>query len=355
MNRSGAEAPSKTPRGKTPLYLAITLDVEEEGLFSGRYPRTPPGVENVAELRRLRFIPQEFGFPLTLLVTWPVVRDPAAREVLFWWQKEQGAEIGVHLHPWNTPPFEDLPEVEPVPPKHLPRPLLEAKLRTLVEEVEGAFNTRPRSFRMGRFEWTPALLELLPRYGIRVDSSMVPFTQKVGGPHHFLVPNDPFWIWPPDSAPGPLLEVPLTMVPVWPRLAGWVYKFSSRFSGRRGEALRAWFPTVAAAGIQPAWYPLASMHLAAALHRRRGGRVLTLFFHSSELFPGGNPRFPTEAAVNRLLAKIRKFLTRLIKTGPVIGVTLSGIYEKGLKVEGSGGAGAPMPFPIGNYQPLPLP
>ncbi len=103
-----------------PVYLVITIDVEEEGLFSGRYLRTPSGVTNVAELRRLEFIPREFGFPLTLLVTYPVARDLAAQEVLSAWQREHGAEIGVHLHPWNTPPFKDFPQPEPIPTSRLP-------------------------------------------------------------------------------------------------------------------------------------------------------------------------------------------------------------------------------------------
>src|SRR3974390_2690084 len=103
-----------------PIYLTITLDVEEEGLFSGSYRRSGSGVANVAELKRLEFIARDFGFPLTLLVTSPVAQNPAAREVLAAWQQERGAEIGVHLHPWNTPPFSDLPLPEPIPTARLP-------------------------------------------------------------------------------------------------------------------------------------------------------------------------------------------------------------------------------------------
>jgi hypothetical protein len=84
---------------------------------------------------------------------------------------------------------------------------------------------------------------------------------------------------------------------------------------------------VAAVGVQPAWYPLASLKLATHLHRRRGGRVLTMFFHSSELQPGATRLFPTETAVNRFVGKIRGFLTWLVKTGPVQGVTLSDLGE----------------------------
>ena len=106
----------------SPLYLVITLDVEEEGLFSGSYPASGAGVTNVHELQRLEFIPREFGFPLTLLATYPVAQDTAAREVLISWREKHGAEIGVHLHPWNTPPFQGVPgreqEVDVARPIH---------------------------------------------------------------------------------------------------------------------------------------------------------------------------------------------------------------------------------------------
>src|SRR5574340_349784 len=96
------------------MKLVISIDVEEEGLFSGAYPRTPPGVSNVANLQRLEFIPREFGFPLTLLITYHAALDPAARKVLEYWRDHYGTEIGAHLHPWHTPPFADLFEPEPV-------------------------------------------------------------------------------------------------------------------------------------------------------------------------------------------------------------------------------------------------
>jgi hypothetical protein len=74
-------------------------------------------------------------------------------------------------------------------------------------------------------------------------------------------------------------------------------------------------------------YPLVSLQLAAYLHRHRGGRVLTMYFHSSELKPGASPLCPTEAAVNRFVHKIRTFLSWLVQTGPVEGVTLAALGE----------------------------
>jgi hypothetical protein len=309
------------------MKLAISIDVEEEGLFSGEYARTPPGVTNVAQLKRLEFIPREFGFPLTLLVTYQVARDPGAREVLYYWRDRYGTEIGAHLHPWNTPPFAELSEPEPVRSEKIPLPVLKEKLANLVSAIQEGLGVTPRSFRMGRFDWGPQLLSLLPEMGFKVDSSMVPLTQKVGGPDYFLAPNDPFRLPVPGAAGGTLMEVPVTMIPVCPAAARWVYRLSATLPGARGERVRGWFPYVLAAGIHPVWFPLPSMRLAVKLHRGRGGRALNMFLHSTELAPGGNPQLPTEAAVERLIQKIRKFLSWLQATGPVQGVTLSELYE----------------------------
>ena len=304
----------------------ISIDVEEEGLFCGRYPRVPPGVTNVAELRRLEFISRDFGFPLTLLVSYRVAQDPAACRVLAHWRDRYGAEIGVHLHHWNTPPFQDLPHPEPVPAENLDRALLRDKIARLINQVQGALGATPRAFRMGRFDIGPQVLGLLPELGLTVDSSVVPLSPKSAAPGHFLAPPDPFWL-PGDG----VLEVPLTMMPVLAGTPELACQLAAALPPAWGRRLLDRFRSVAAVGVQPAWYPLPSMRWAVRLHRCRGGRALNMFLHSSELQPGASRFFPTEAAVGRLMARLRAFLAWLVKTGPVEGVTLSGLREEWLR------------------------
>ena len=78
----------------------------------------------------------------------------------------------------------------------------------------------------------------------------------------------------------------------------------------------------------------------ASLIESRGGRVLTMYFHSSELKPETNPLFTTEAAVGRFVDKIRAFLTWLVKTGPVEGVTLTALGENWRQAHRSDQTGA---------------
>ncbi len=309
------------------MKLVISIDVEEEGLFSGLYPRTPPEVTNVAELSRLAFIPRDFGLPLTLLVTYQVARDPAACRILAKWRDRYGAEIGAHLHPWNTPPFADLPDPEPVRSEKLPRPLLRDKFASLLSQVRAGLTVTPRSFRMGRFDAGPQVFSLLREFGIEVDSSVAPLTRKNPDHRFFLAPADPFFLGDIGPEGKPLLEVPITMVPVVAGTPELIERLAAMVPPTWGDRLRNLYRYGGVAGVQPALYPLVSLQLAAYLHRRRGGRVLTMYFHSSELKPGASRLFPSEAAVSRFVDKIRTFLTWLVQTGPVEGVTLTELGE----------------------------
>lgn len=304
------------------MKLVFSIDVEEEGLFTGEYWREPPGVENVRGLDRLEFISKEFGFPLTLLVSYRVARDARARKVLLGWKDLRGAEIGAHLHHWSTPPFDELPYPEPVPADRVPPALLRAKLDSLLDALRTNLGVTARSFRMGRFDLGTQVPKLLPELGLLTDSSIVPLRRTAGGPDHFMAPCEPYRLEGSDDRTPSVLEVPLTMIPLFPRTRNAVYRQSSFLPPRARDFLLTAYRHAAVVGVHPAWFSLGAMKLAANLHRARGGHVLCMFLHSSEVHPGATPKFRTESDVSRLVDKIRAFLAWLVRTGPVRGMTL---------------------------------
>lgn len=308
------------PPHKPTLRCVISIDVEEEGLFRGRYERRPQ-VANVEHLRRLDFCFQEFGQPLTLLVSYPVTQDARACETLRQMREQQGAEIGTHLHHWNTPPYADLPQPEPVRCHLLPRDLLRWKLATLSTTIEEHLDVRPRSFRMGRFDYCPALTPLLAEHGYLVDSSIAPLRCEMHGPDHFRERAAVY-----ELGHG-VLEAPITTVPVSEAAAQGAAGVGKRLPYAWQTSLQRAFAKTLVAGVHPLWFPLASMKLATRVHLAKGGSVLNMFLHSSELMPGGSPQVPDEATAKRLADKIRTWLDWLHRRYSVTGCTLAQLAE----------------------------
>ena len=308
---------------RKPLAVIVSLDVEEEGLFSGSYPREGAGLSNIARLAKLDWLPRDFGLPLTLLCDYPVLAHGPSRERIDGLVSRVGGEIGAHLHPWNTPPFPDMPWPEPVSTAVMPLDVFRAKLVTLQRAVAEWTGAPAASFRMGRWNLFKRAMAVLPEVGFLVDSSVAPLRHVPGGPDHFLAPADPYWLRPAGAGGAKLLEAPTTQVPLVPGSARAAHTLASRLPRRVGDALLGGFMKTLTLGVNPVWMPEATMRLAVRTHVRRGGRAVTLFWHSSELLPGASPHFPDNAAVEGFLAKVRRFADWLRRTYDVRGTTLT--------------------------------
>lgn len=302
--------------GAPTLRVLVSLDVEEEGLFSGHYAASGCGVRNVALLPRLAPLTRELGFPLTLFCAHTVFANPDARPVLAWMRDHCHAEIGAHLHHWSTPPLmQSDPDRPPARTDRLPRELLRQRLRTLLDAGRDFQSAPLTSFRMGRWDLKNVVRPLLAEEGITLDSSICPLRAFRDGPDHFAAPADPYWV---DGAPGSdrLLEAPITQIPLWPPLAR---LWRALTGGRPGplDSFHFW----GALSANPVWHSPRVMRLASRLHAQRGGRVLSLFWHSSEMLPGASPHVPDQAAADALLQKIYDYLLWLKRHFNVRGVT----------------------------------
>lgn len=299
-----------------PLRVVVSLDVEEEGLFSGQYAASGCGVRNVALLRKLAPLTHDLGFPLTLFCAHTVFANAEARAHLAWMRDHCDAEIAAHLHHWSTPPLPcgaDAAAAQGPPTRtdRLPRELLRQRLRTLLDAGRDFQSAPLTSFRMGRWDLKSVVRPLLAEEGITFDSSVCPLRVFKDGPDHFLAPADPYWV---EDAPG-LLESPVTQIPLARCLArGW-------HALTRGTARTDAFHFWGALSPNPVWHAAPVMRAAARLHMARGGRVLSLFWHSSEMLPGASPNIPDQRAADALYRKIHDFLAWLARNYAVRGVT----------------------------------
>lgn len=309
---------ASTPGAKPPLRVIVSLDVEEEGLFSGKYAATHCGVRNVALLPLLAPLSDELGFPLTLFCAHTVFADAACCRVLESMRDRHGAEIAAHLHHWSTPPLDAAPSAGGPPARtdKLPRDLLRRRLQTLLDE--GArFNGAPlTSFRMGRWDLKKSVRPLLAEAGITLDSSVCPLRSFAGGADHFLAPADPYWV--EGDGPTRLLEAPITQIPLARTLPRLWYGLSPR---RCLDSFHFW----GALSANPFWHGPCAMRWAVRLHHARGGRVLSLFWHSSEMLPGGSPHMPDERSARAFRERLFAFFRWLRDTFTVQGCTAAGL------------------------------
>jgi hypothetical protein len=292
------------------MQLAFTIDVEEEGLFSGSYRAKKPPLQNISALSSLDPIISEFDLRPTLLVSYQAVRDEYHRDYINGLAHRWRAEIGAHLHPWNTPPLVNFPCRQPVPSEVMPREILTAKMRSLWRALDD-MGVVPTSFRMGRFNLGPKMFSILSDTTIIVDSSVAPMRSYYGGPKHLGAPTDPYYPDPADPArPGRsnILEVPLTILPILPG-AGSIFRRMESLPFPPGQWTGWAAQYLASLPAQPVWTGLRHLKMASRLHRRRGGRVLTVFLHSSELMPGGCPRHPRREQVTGFMQRLHAFLS----------------------------------------------
>lgn len=293
-----------------PLRLVVSLDVEEEGLFGGRYARRGTTVANVAHLERLVPLIRDRHLPVTLFCAHSVFVDAAARAVLERLRERCEVEIGAHLHHWNTPPVQEGGS-DYVDAGSVPEEIMEAKLAALFEAGRRFQGAPPTSFRMGRWDLRRNLWPLLARAGVRVDASVRPLHCGRGGPDHYDAPSDPYLVRVDGTE---LLEVPLTCTPLFPTLPDGIRRCGA---GARG-LLQKW----GALALLPVYHPLWAMRAITRLHVARGGRVISLTWHSSEMMPGGAPHVPDAAAVARLLHRLDAYLDWLTTTWAVEGFTM---------------------------------
>jgi len=302
----------------TRLRVIVSLDVEEEGLFSGRYATADCTAHNVSLLPRLAPLTRELGFPISLLCTYTVFMNPDARVTLARMRDSLGAEIGAHLHHWNTPPTG--PETSPpIPADQLAPDVLRARLRSLLRAGQDFQGEPLRAFRMGRWDIKAAIRPLLAEEGIRVDSSVCPLRAFKNGPDHFLAPADPYW------AEGGLLEVPITQIALHPWFPPALHAIARALPEQRGQRLLDSFRFWGAFSANPVWHSATVMRLAARWHVARGGKVFCLFWHSSEMMPGASPRIRTQEDADALLVRVYDFLSWLKETCCAQGITLAAL------------------------------
>lgn len=328
------------------MRFVITVDAEADNQWDAEAPQT---VENLAAVPRFQSLCDRYGFPPTYLCTYEVVTSPAFERTIGAAADAGRAEVGAHLHPWTTPPFDrgwDGAGTAHPYPLELPPPLLADKLAALTSALRARTGRAPASHRAGRWGFSAPQIPILTALGYEVDCSVTPGVSwrgdrglRGGGADFTAAGLHPYELSADDvcgAGDSGLLEVPVTIV----RTSRILRAFPWRGRARRGAG--SWGRRAAdrLLRVAPEWlrpYPhMTAERLIAVCEaaRRMGLPVLEMMLHSSELVPR-EPSRPDAVTLERRLDRLARVFEHLAARG-VRGMTLTD-FARTHRAEGADG------------------
>ena len=297
-----------------PAFL-ITIDTEGDNLWSRPRQIT---ARNAGYLPRFQQLCERFGFKPVYLTNYEMAVSPELRQFAHAALRRGTAEIGMHLHAWNSPPLVPLTDDDYHHQPYLmeyPEGLMAEKAAYMTRLLETEFGAAMRSHRAGRWGMSPAYARILAEQGYRVDCSVTPGVswqeslgdpKGSGGPDYRAFPSGAYRMDLRDiSRPGasPLWQLPMTIDSLGPAAAARVAGALSPRSWPR-RALGRLFPP--AVWLRPRGGNLGEM--LRLLRRARSQRrpYVEFMLHSSEFMPGGSPTFATAEAIENLYRDLEK-------------------------------------------------
>lgn len=293
--------------------VLLTVDTEEEFDWNAPFRRDGHGLSHLAAIPRFQRFCEGIGAHPVYLVDWPVVGDPRAVAIIGDAVRRGTAEVGIQLHPWVNPPFEEEVSARNSFAGNLPPALEAAKFGILRDAIEAAFGSVPLIYRAGRYGLGPQTASLLKSTGIRIDTSvrsLFDYRPK-GGPDYSRHPAAPYWA----DAEHELLELPVTSVHagLLRQLGVGVQQVATRVPHGLGALSR--LGLLERIALTPEGVSAAEALRGVDIAVGSGLPVLVLSFHSPSLDPGHTPYTLNEREVERLYAWLEAVYARLDRHG----------------------------------------
>lgn len=289
-----------------PPVLLVVVDTEEEFDWRAPFDRRATGVTHMRRIGEFQSLCDSLGVRPVYAIDFPIASQPESFEPLRAIHDAGRCEIGAHLHPWVTPPFEEEVNAHNSYPGNLPRELERAKLAALVAEIEKNLRVRPASYKAGRYGFGPHTAATLAEFGFRCDLSFCSAFDLSGdgGPDYSGFGSEAAWL----DERAQLLSLPTTGA-----FVGWgaspaSYAASQSLRALHVPGILSRLRTVERLQLSPEGYSHADNARLSRFLLARGLRVFTLALHSPSLAPGNTEYVRDEAQLQQFLASIRRYI-----------------------------------------------
>ena len=300
------------PRSTEPV-CTLVIDAEEDFDWQRPVQGTRYSTTNLRHLSVLHDILDSWNVIPAYLLTYPMLQDEECVRQLRRQLERGRCVLGVQLHTWVTPPFEQDAARHLSYSGNLSPELEERKLLSLGAAFVERFGFAPTIFRGGRYGFGANTAFLLEKHGFAVDTSVAPRTdfRAEGGPDYRGFEYGPFWF----GRRRDLLELPLCRSVVgWGGGAGTAaYRaLSARWTARLPmRALLTRSHCAERITLSPEGNDVSAMRRLASGLQARGQFLLALSFHSSSLAIGGNPYVRSRADLHTFYDRLSGILHHL--------------------------------------------
>lgn len=312
-----------------PAFL-ITIDTEGDNLWQKHDSIT---TENARYLPRFQALCEKYGFKPVYLTNYEMAIDPFyiefARDVI----ARNTAEVGMHLHAWNSPPLSALTDDDW---RHKPylieysTAVMKEKVAFMTQLLEETFQTKMVSHRAGRWAFDERYAALLIEHGYLVDCSVTPKVDwrgakgaptGQGGTNYRDFPTQAYFMDVNDirrAGSSSLLEVPMSIQYKHSALMNQIKRYYDRLRGKSRSPSVHW--------LRPMKGNVTTMQRVVEQTLASDSDYVEYMLHSSEYMPGGSPTFKTPEDIEQLYRELEELFIWLQTR--VRGMTLAEYYQE---------------------------
>jgi hypothetical protein len=303
------------------VKIVITIDTEPDNMWDLNL-RENLQFKNISELSKLQRVFDTFRARPTYLTTYSVARSNEV-SVLKDIVKTSGCEIGAHLHPLETPPFEHHIKGDGSYLHQYSYRTQREKIKILDALLTETFEYKPVSYRGGRWSLDTNTISLLAEYEYLVDTSVTPGIswEKDGGPNFKKCTNENYFIY------KDILEVPasIKIKTRIPRIAKHFYLNTPNWTHAEGILRR--ISNFNIITLDPSFNSYEDMKWACDTLIAERVEHLNIAFHSSVIIAGGSPYTMTDESTKRFFQRLEKLLDYLLRLRSFESVTLKEFYN----------------------------
>lgn len=289
----------------------ISVDTEEEFDWDGPFKRSGHTNVSVSKLERFQSFVEKYSVKPVYFVDYSIVENDDAASFLKTVVKSDAASVGVHMHPWINPPFEEEVNNYNSFAGNLPKELEEKKILKLRDIIVEKTGKRPIIYRAGRYGVGPNSIDILSEHGFSIDSSVrsrFDYSSE-SGPDFAHIGPEPLWL----DQERRLLELPLTTV-----FSGLLRKQGDLLSPifNRSDMLRALLSKskmLERIPLTPEGVSAREAKEAIDIALDDQLKLLVFSFHSPSLSPGHTPYVQTSADLDRFYDWWREVIEHLLE------------------------------------------